>query len=883
VAFDEVVVDRPGDDLFIITPFFAFNFAEVNSTAEAFVSTNNGTTFQSVGLVGEAGYNGIDLADFGITGEVQQVRVVGVSSTDPEAVYLLTGVQATTGDFRNTRAIYDNNGNLVETIDPAGNSRLQTFDNFGRITSQTDADGNTTTFVYTGNDPQPTEVINPDGTNRLFEYNFYSQATRVTDELGNDSTSQYDTLGRPLSSVSPNGQTATNTYTADLLTSQTIAISATENRVTQLVYDDQDRVTQSTDANGGITQFSYDAEDNLLSVTDPVGNVTTFEYDTLQRLITRTDPLGNATTFSYDAVGNQIEAIDRNGRRRTFDYDGLNRLTAENWFEGVTQVRTIGFTYDLFGNLLTQTDPDSSYTFTYDVLNRVTSVDNAGTPNIPNLILTYTYNTEGNQLTVTDNFGVAVDSVYDELEQLTGRTWQGGGIDPARIDFVYNDRGDRTSTERFSDLAGTQRIGSSIFDYDESGRTTGITHLDAFDAAIADYDYTYDLANQLIQETRLGDSVDYSYDLLGQLTAADYALQSDEFYNYDANGNRTSSSVPGSNYVTGPNNQLLSDGEFNYEYDAEGNQIRKTEITTGNITESTYDHRNRLIRVEQRNPGGILLSESDYTYDGFDGRIAQTVDADGAGPQLAETTYFTYDGDNTWADFDSNGNVIARYMYGDQIDEILARWQSGGGTSWYLTDRLGSVRDLVGATGSLINTISYDTFGQVLAQTNTSAGDRFLFTAREFDAVTAQYFYRARYYAAATGRFTQQDPLQFFAGDSNLYRYVGNRVTGATDPSGRLALTSNATQSSKKDPAIARGANCAGRSNANRLARVALEILSALGDATPPDLPPPRNIINPPSISQPLEPPKPPRKPRGPRGGRGGKGFVPSCNRSPFP
>jgi len=42
----------------------------------------------------------------------------------------------------------------------------------------------------------------------------------------------------------------------------------------------------------------------------------------------------------------------------------------------------------------------------------------------------------------------------------------------------------------------------------------------------------------------------------------------------------------------------------------------------------------------------------------------------------------------------------------------------------------------------------------------------------------------ARYYTAADGRWMQQDPTLFNAGDSNLYRYVNNQPTDMTDPSG---------------------------------------------------------------------------------------------------
>jgi RHS repeat-associated protein len=52
------------------------------------------------------------------------------------------------------------------------------------------------------------------------------------------------------------------------------------------------------------------------------------------------------------------------------------------------------------------------------------------------------------------------------------------------------------------------------------------------------------------------------------------------------------------------------------------------------------------------------------------------------------------------------------------------------------------------------------------------------------DTATELYNNRARYYDPATGRPLSQDPLGFNAGDSNLYRYVNNAPTNATDPSG---------------------------------------------------------------------------------------------------
>jgi RHS repeat-associated protein len=59
-------------------------------------------------------------------------------------------------------------------------------------------------------------------------------------------------------------------------------------------------------------------------------------------------------------------------------------------------------------------------------------------------------------------------------------------------------------------------------------------------------------------------------------------------------------------------------------------------------------------------------------------------------------------------------------------------------------------------------------FGNVLSESNTTAGDRFKFTGRELDSETGLQYNRARYYDAVHGRWTTQDPLAFKAGDPEL-------------------------------------------------------------------------------------------------------------------
>jgi RHS repeat-associated protein len=148
-------------------------------------------------------------------------------------------------------------------------------------------------------------------------------------------------------------------------------------------------------------------------------------------------------------------------------------------------------------------------------------------------------------------------------------------------------------------------------------------------------------------------------------------------------------------------------------------------------------------------------------------------------------TWTVYDGANPYADFDGSGALTHRYLYGQALDQLFARVDGdGSSTVWYLSDRQGSVRQLATTDGAVLDALTYDSYGNILDETNPENGDRFKYTGREYDAVLGMYYYRARYYAPGVGCFVSEDPLGFAGGDTNLYRYVHNRPTNATDPTG---------------------------------------------------------------------------------------------------
>ena len=169
-----------------------------------------------------------------------------------------------------------------------------------------------------------------------------------------------------------------------------------------------------------------------------------------------------------------------------------------------------------------------------------------------------------------------------------------------------------------------------------------------------------------------------------------------------------------------------------------------------------------------------------YTYDALGRRIG----IDDSGTQ----TWTVYNGEsadaNPYADFNSSGNLQMRYLDGLAVDEFLARTDSSGDTSWYFTNQVGSVIAIASTTAGVQDEITYDPFGNIVTQTDAAEADRFMFAGMEYDSTTGLYYDHARYYDAAIGRFVSQDPMGFAAGDTNLYRYVGNEPTNANYPSG---------------------------------------------------------------------------------------------------
>ena len=709
---------------------------------------------------------------------------------------------------KSTTTVYDAEGQAVQVTDRLGRVTATTYNARGWAQVVVDPLNHTTTYNYTATGKIADQSdANSGGSVSLFRigYDALDRRVTLTDALGETTTTTYDAVGNVQSKVDPNGNRTTYAYDSrNRLTTVTDPLShdtaygydSAGNRQTvkdalgnvgTTLYDALNRATTILDGMSGQTTMAYDAAGRRTGLTDPDGNRTTWAYDAADRLTTLTDALGTET-YVYDNANQLTDQTDRDLRRVTFAYDGDGRRTGEQWFG--TGARLITYTYDDEGQLTGVKDPDATLTFTYDSGGNLTTAATSGPgTGQPTVTLTYGYNASHDRTSVADSLSTVgrTTTTYDAAYRPALIQQSFGATAGPYVAYEYDAAGRLTTMTRAIGGAGTAVL--TVNSYDSADRLGTIVH--SAGTPLATFVYMYDDANRVTTQVDAEGTTTFAYDSADQLTTVVGARS--ETYGYDANGNRNTTG-----YAVISGNRYSSGGGNTYTYDSEGNVTGERETTTGDSWTYAYDHRNRQTSAIERDSGGTVISAATYTYDALGRRIGTNVDADGAGAGAAVQSWTVYDGDgsdaNPYADFTAAGALGVRYLYGPAVDAILARTSSGGTSAWYLSDKLGTIRNVANTSGAVIDHVVYDSFGKVISETGPTNGDRFKFTGREYDVETGNYYYRARFYDPTIGRFMGQDPKSFAAGDYNLYRYVGNGPTDRVDPSGLDAQAADAQQ-----------------------------------------------------------------------------------------
>ncbi|WP_029914165.1 RHS repeat-associated core domain-containing protein [Pelobacter seleniigenes] len=663
---------------------------------------------------------------------------------------------------------YDGGGNLLSMTNPAGETVQYAYDSRGNLTGMTDADGNVLTLAYdTANNLL--SVTQPSGAVTAMSYDAAGNVLTVTNALGHVTTMTYDSRNRLATTTDPAGNITTATYDGN---SNPASVSDANGNVTAYTYNEQGQMTELNNALNQLTTLSYGSSgcpscsgvDKLNSLTDAKSQQTSFSYDQIGRLMAESDPLGKTTSFSYGATKQPTARTAAGGNTVNYTYDVLQRLTQKAYPNG----ETVDYSYDSRGNILTADNAAVDYTMTYDAGNRVSSVaDNRG------YSLGYEYDATGRRSAMTfapgtsDEFTITYS--YDADHRLTGMTTPAGSFS-----FAYDLLGRRTALTYPHGVVGS-------YSYDETHQLnwlTGISYTSGSGELLSVAYPLHDNVGNRLQRNEDGDSVDYSYDAVYQVTAAQSSLD-DEGFSYDAVGNRTAGPSATDSYTHNAANQMIQGGELSFAYDERGNQsYRYLNSAQTDYWHYSWNAENQLIQAELTEAGTTVRTLT-FEYDAFGRRVEKQITENGT----TKTSSYVYDGEDILLRIDNDGSATTTtyIIHGPGIDEPLAMIHSGQ-TYYYHADGLGSIVAITDSSQTIVQHYDYETFGQLTASDDFTSS--YAFTGREWDEDLSLYYYRARYYDAQTGRFISKDPIGFAGGDVNVYRYVGNNSANEIDPLG---------------------------------------------------------------------------------------------------
>ena len=408
-------------------------------------------------------------------------------------------------------------------------------------------------------------------------------------------------------------------------------------------------------------------------------------------------------------------------------------------------------------------------------------------------VIKYEYDSMGNRTKMITPDGKITTYKYDANNRLIEIVIASGAWQSQVFSFMYDSLGRRI---KLTNPNGTY----TTYSYDKNSRLTELAHKDSRGSVINSFTYTHDKVGNRLTKTELDKKTTYNYDALYRLTQAlptklngkDKEQDNKaEAFSYDPVGNRLTGPRKNDYYSYNQGNQLTNDRKHNYEYDANGNLIKKTEITDDNKTRIwtyNYDYENRLIKVVNQEDDETKTVT--FKYDPFGRRIEKKVEETEDGKTEETKTYnFVYDNEDiileylTKAEDDDEGKTgITRYIHGLGIDEPLAVEQKNE-IYYYHADGLGSIIALTDKRQKVVQSYSYDSFGG-MKQSGNKVKQPYTYTSREWDEEIELYYYNARYYDAKAGRFIQVRPDRLRWGDVNLYAYVRNRPTMLIDPMG---------------------------------------------------------------------------------------------------
>jgi len=646
----------------------------------------------------------------------------------------------------------------------------QAYNAFGEVASQTDANGNTTSFGY-------------NTTGRLIKKTMpqvsYTDATGlVHSNVSPIENYYYDLSGRLVATKDANGNTNSRTLLAGS------GYGGTDSLVLKEFHPD-----------GGVKSTAYDVYGNARTLTDEVGDVETRTYDGMGRLLTQTHAASQSGSlvdnYTYDLLGQRITHWNNqfgSTVKETTDYDLQGRIVSNVNFAGdVTSTTyswngslvTTGFgtvggwhkvtTYasgktliedqDLYGHEAAETDLGGhSITFTYDKAGRqltqaaagqtiTTTWFNTGLIQKNSLgasdYSTYTYDANGNKKTeATVRGGVSYQNstaTYDALNRLVTVSDSGDSSAPMSASYEYDLNGNirhvGASYHALSGTTGTYASSSTPQDfwylYDSMNRETvamgtlsGSRGSGTIVRGYTGTDIQWNAASQRMNETETLTIAVPMYDNMGHLIGTNYYdVDLRHYYTYYNDGNLHTDAIytPGPNNGPAPQTQPANATVLGYNRDLMGRVTSETNQGT-TTSSTTYDNRNNVI---SQTANGVTttfdykLATSPGVYNGaYVGMVTHSHSSGGSNTTDTVNTYNWWNGAEIASTAVTVGTSTTNTSYTyDAAGRLTSANIGGTGTATYINDLDG--RELKRSGGTVAER-NYEFDGKTIGRLSTA-------------------------------------------------------------------------------------------------------------------------------------------------------------------
>ncbi len=587
-------------------------------------------------------------------------------------------------------------------------------------------------------------------------------------------------------SIDLNGKNST--VFTDAKTGVTVTTSA-ENRTTTLNYDPVTMLLQSRQTPDLFdTTYTYDSRGRQKSIITGTRE-TTFTYDPISKgdvtYITADD--GKVTEFEYDALGHVKTIIypdthrventyDNNGNLKTkivprpatheFTYTATDNVKTQTRPKEGAATEVTQYDYDKEGNLRQITLPSTKvitnfytngqidYTDTPEGIIDYSYACNSKIGRITEGAETITYGYDGSLLkdiTYTGELSKTISQTYNTDFNINSLSYAG-----QTTSIGYDDDGLLTSTNGYTitrePLNGLPKVLSDakllqnrgFNGYGEANSvTTKVNNLRAYD-----YTLIYNDLGKISNKTETLDTgavnnYTYTYDDRRRLDTVTKNGTLIEDYGYDANGNRilqtnTARGITAQSSTYNLGDQLQSAGTTTYEYDADGYLKKKTE--TAGVTTYSYSSQGRLLEVVT--PSKTIT----YKHNAIGNRVAKLVNG------IVTEKYLWLDKTTLLATYDATDTLKQRYQYTDS--NTPTSFTQSGLTYYIVTDHLGSPRVITNSAGGVVKKLEYDSFGNVIGDSNPGFVIPFGFAGGLFDVDTGLVRFGFRDYDADVGRWT---------------------------------------------------------------------------------------------------------------------------------